>query len=256
MNSFALPCATPKLSTFPHRQKKKIILYIYLLTFEFLWKTRHTVLMDELEDFFSLVRFQHRDLWKKGEPIWSPLQLLDSYLAQKTFRIEIKIPPGVFLDNSESISIGKGVIIEPGVLIQGPCIIGKESIIRHGAYLRGAVICGERCVVGHAAEIKHSILLDQAAATHFTYVGDSIVGNGANLGAGVKCANLRLDRNEVKPGMKKFGACIGDRVQIGCNCVLNPGTCIGKESIVYPLLSFGGKIAPKSRVTGSVYVSR
>lgn len=211
--------------------------------------------MDEIEEFFSLSRFAHRELWEEGKPVWHPLLKLDSYLRGKTFQIEIKIPRGVFLDRPELISIGKGVVIEPGVYIQGPCIIGKECIIRHGAYLRGGVICGDHCAIGHSAEIKHSILLDYAAATHFTYVGDSIVGNRANLGAGVKCANLRLDRKEVKPGMQKFGACIGDRVQIGCNCVLNPGTLIGKESIVHPLLNFGGKFSSKSRVTGKSYVS-
>lgn len=211
--------------------------------------------MNDVENFFSLSRFAHRELWKEGKPIWEPLLLLEDYFKQATFQIEIKVPAGVFLERPELISIGKGVILEPGVFIQGPCILGKECIIRHGAYLRGGVICGDRCAIGHAAEIKQSILLDFAAATHFTYVGDSIIGSAANLGAGVKCANLRLDRKEVRPGMKKFGACIGDKVQIGCNCVLNPGTCIGKESVVYPLLNFGGKIAPKSRITGKAYAS-
>ena len=180
-------------------------------------------------------------------------------MKAQIFRIEIKIPPGVHLDRPEWISIGLGTVIEPGVYIQGPCIIGKGCVLRHGAYLRDGVICGDRSVIGHSSEIKHSILLDEAAATHFTYVGDSILGGGANLGAGVKCANLRLDRTEVtvsldgkwvRTGLKKFGAVIGDRVQIGCNCVLNPGTLIGRESFSHPLLNFGGTIPPRCRISG------
>ena len=213
-----------------------------------------------IDSFFSLKKFAHRDLWQEEQVVWSPLFVLDEYLKSKSHKIEIGIPEGVFLSNPESISIGKGTIIEPGVYIQGPCIIGKNCIIRHGAFLRGGVICGDHCAIGHSAELKRAILLNYANATHFSYVGDSILGNWVNLGAGVKCANLRLDRRNVevsmdgkriKTGLKKFGAVVGDKVQIGCNCVLNPGTLIGKESVSYPLLSLGGYIAPQSRIVSS-----
>lgn len=215
--------------------------------------------MTSIEDFFSLKSFAHRALWKRGAPVWSPLLLLSKYLSEKkSCQIEIAIPEGVFLEKREQISIGEGTVIEPGVMIQGPCIIGKNCVIRHGAYIRGPVICGDRCQIGHSAEIKNSILLDGASATHFVYVGDSILGNGVNLGAGVKCANLRLDRCEVgvvfgrrrvMTGLKKFGSIVGDRVQIGCNCVLNPGTLVGKESFAYPLINVGGFIPPHSQIT-------
>lgn len=211
------------------------------------------------ETFFSLERYAHKGLWKEGEPIWHPLLILSSYLEKaKLGQIEIKIPDGVFLEKKELISIGEGTTIEPGVLIQGPCIIGKGCVIRHGAYLRGPLILGDKCHVGHSAELKHSILLDGAHATHFVYVGDSILGNSVNLGAGVKCANLRLDRREVivplngkkiKTGLKKFGAIIGDRSQIGCNSVLNPGTFFGMESFAYPLMNLSGFIPPRSQVS-------
>lgn len=132
--------------------------------------------------FFSLKRYSHASLWKEGLPVWSALLELENYfLLCTSYRIEVEIPPGVHLARPELISIGKGTILEPGVYIQGPCILGKECVIRHGAYLRGGVLAGDRCAVGHSAEIKHSILLDQANATHFTYVGDSILGNGVNL---------------------------------------------------------------------------
>jgi len=211
------------------------------------------------ETFFSLQRYAHKGLWKEGEPIWHPLLFLSRYLKEtKLGRIEIKIPEGVFLEKKELISIGEGTVIEPGVLIQGPCIIGKNCTIRHGAYIRGPFVCGDSCHIGHSAELKHSILLDGACATHFVYVGDSILGNAVNLGAGVKCANLRLDRQEVavqlngkrvKTGLKKFGALIGDRSQIGCNSVLNPGTFFGMESFSYPLMNLSGFVPPRSQVS-------
>ncbi|OGN64230.1 MAG: hypothetical protein A3E80_00975 [Chlamydiae bacterium RIFCSPHIGHO2_12_FULL_49_9] len=211
--------------------------------------------MTDPNDYFSLEKFAHKALWKEGEPVWSALHLLNDYLkANNPCRIEIEIPKGVFLERPELISIGKGTIIEPGVMIQGPCIIGKGCIIRHGAYIRGLVICGDHCAIGHSAEIKHSILFDRAHATHFVYVGDSILGNEVNLGAGVKCANLRLDRAEIlvqkiKTGLKKFGAIVGDRVQIGCNSVLNPGTMVGKGSVFFPLVNLGGIVPPYSQVS-------
>lgn len=213
--------------------------------------------MIPVETFFFLKRFAHRDLWRKGEPVWSPLLSLSKYFTTSG-KIEIDLPKGIFLDSPESISIGRGTVIEPGVYIQGPCIIGKNCVIRHGAYIRGGVICGDGCQIGHSAEIKHSILLDGACATHFVYVGDSILGNGVNLGAGVKCANLRLDRREVsvtvdgtrvKTGLKKFGCIVGDRVQIGCNSVLNPGTLVGMECLSFPLMNLSGTILPRSQMS-------
>lgn len=209
--------------------------------------------------FFSVTSFSHGDLWKKGEPLWYPLLILKEYLDQKKdYQIAISLPAGVFLDHPEKISIGEGTVIEPGVYIQGPCVIGKRCKVQQGAYIRGPFICGDECHIGHSAEIKNSILLNQSAATHFVYVGDSILGSQVNLGAGVKCANLRLDRRPISlqfeekkypTGLKKLGAIIGDRTQIGCNSVLNPGTLIGRESLSYPLMSINGYVPPRSQIT-------
>lgn len=209
-----------------------------------------------VEFFFSLDHFAHKNLWKDGDRVWSALEKLKVYIDSLPLgKIEIKIPDGVYLQNRELISIGKGTIIEPGVLIQGPCVIGESVVIRHGAYVREYSLIGDRCVIGHSAETKHSILLNEAAATHFVYVGDSILGNRVNLGAGVKCANLRLDRKEIsvfhegikiKTGLKKFGAVVGDRSQIGCNCVLNPGTLVSPGTIAYPLSNLSGFITQGS----------
>jgi NDP-sugar pyrophosphorylase family protein len=208
--------------------------------------------------FFILDDFAHASLWQEGEPVWSALHNLKKYLLkQKLGNIQIDIPAGVHLVNPELISIGSGTVIEPGVMIKGPCIIGDRCMIAHGAYIRSNVILGNECVIGHSAELKHSILFNKARVTHFTYIGDSIIGNRANLAAGVKCANLRLDKaevtvrfenTEVNSGLRKFGAIIGDDVQIGCNCVLNPGTILGKESVCYPLLNISGFIPPRSSV--------
>lgn len=259
MNGFFSLLASPILSTFPQEQKKRKSIYIDINIPMRLWVRRIILAsMLDLESFFSLDYFAHRSLWKEGEPVWSALIALNDYLNQKnSYKIDVDIPEGVFLQRKELISIGKGSVIEPGVLIQGPCIIGKNCVIRHGAYIRESVILGDECHIGHSTELKNSILLDRAAATHFVYVGDSILGNGVNLGAGVKCANLRLDRRDVsvqfegkklKTGLKKFGAIVGDRVQIGCNSVLNPGTLVGRECFAYPLMNLKGTIPKRSQI--------
>lgn len=141
------------------------------------------------------------------------------------------------------IKIGRGVLVESGALVKEPAIIGDQTEIRQGAYLRGYCLVGKRCVVGHTTEIKHSIFLNDAKAGHFAYLGDSILGGDANLGAGTKMANLRFIKGEVKvrtpegilnTGLRKFGAILGDRVQTGCNSVTSPGTLIGRGSLLMP----------------------
>lgn len=141
------------------------------------------------------------------------------------------------------ISLGKGVLVESGAMIKSPAIIGDMTEIRQGAYLRGYCLTGKRCVLGHTTEIKHSIFLDDAKAGHFAYLGDSIIGNDANLGAGTKCANLRflpgnvsiLHKGEhIDSGRRKFGAILGDKTQTGCNSVTSPGTLLSKGSILMP----------------------
>ena len=141
------------------------------------------------------------------------------------------------------IYIGEGVLVESGALIKEPTILGDRTEVRQGAYLRGYCLVGDRCVVGHTTEVKHSILLDDAKAGHFAYLGDSILGTAANLGAGTKFANLRfvsgniqikIPEGSVDTGLRKFGAILGDRTQTGCNSVTNPGTLLGPDSILMP----------------------
>lgn len=146
------------------------------------------------------------------------------------------------------IAIGKGVLIEGGATIKSPTVIGDHTEVRQGAYVRGNCLIGRRCVVGHATEVKHSIFLDDAKAGHFAYLGDSIIGNNANLGAGTKCANLRFIPGNVQvsygetiynTGMRKFGAILGDNAQTGCNSVTSPGTIMAKRSVLMPNTNAG-----------------
>lgn len=212
----------------------------------------------EPHHFFHLKDFHHAVIFQGCHYVWEALDKIHSYLQSISLgNIVVGIPGGAHLIHPERISIGKGTCIEPGAYIKGPCIIGENCSIRQGAYIRGDVIIGDGCVVGHDTEVKNSVFLNHANAAHFAYLGDSIIGNRVNLGAGVKCANLRLDRKEIyihfegkKIGTKrkKLGAIFGDDTQIGCNSVSNPGTITGKGVICYPCLNFGGFVPEKAMI--------
>jgi len=143
----------------------------------------------------------------------------------------------------DRIALGQGVLIESGAMIKSPAVLDDWCEVRQGAYLRGYCLAGKRCVLGHATEVKHSIFLDDAKAGHFAYLGDSILGNNANLGAGTKFANLKMIKGNViirhngdriDTGRRKFGAILGDESQTGCNSVTNPGTIFGKQCMLLP----------------------
>jgi len=152
------------------------------------------------------------------------------------------IMAGVVVGGPE-INLGKGVLVESGAMLKTPIIIGDCTEIRQGAYIRGYCLAGKRCVIGHTTEVKKTIFLDDAKAGHFAYLGDSILGNDVNLGAGTKMANLRFTAGEVPirtvdgliaTGLRKLGAILADGVQTGCNSVTNPGTLLGKKSMLMP----------------------
>ncbi len=200
--------------------------------------------------YFDTEAFTHHLLFDGCAYVWEALDRMGPYL--ENFRlgdIDGEISDSAYLTDPEMISIGKGTVIEPGAYIQGPCIIGSNCLVRHGAYIRGNVITGDHCIIGHDTEIKGSILLDKAQAPHFAYVGDSILGNRTNLGAGSKCANLRFDGKSVSihingetidTGRRKLGVILGDSSELGCNSVPNPGTLMGRHSFAYPCMNFGG----------------
>lgn len=167
-------------------------------------------------------------------------------------------PPGMsFL--AEGILVGENVSIHPNAVIEAPAIIGSGTEIRPGAYLRGNVFCGERCVIGNSTELKHCILMDRVQVPHYNYVGDSILGNRVHLGAGAICSNLKSDGKNVvvrgeacfETNLRKLGAILGDHADIGCGCVLNPGTVIGKYTSVYPLTSLRGVYPENCIVKGT-----
>lgn len=146
----------------------------------------------------------------------------------------------------EDVWIAKSATVAPTAYIKGPAIIGKNAEIRHCAFIRGKAIVGEECVVGNSTELKNVILFNKVQVPHYNYVGDSILGYKSHMGAGSITSNVKSDKKlvvikkeneKIETGLKKVGAMIGDGVEIGCGCVLNPGTVIGKNSNIYPLSS-------------------
>lgn len=181
---------------------------------------------------------------------WEALAKLKSFILEYAGQLS-----GDYERISEFVWIGKGTVVEKSVLIKGPAIIGRDCELRHSAFIRENVLIGDQVVVGNSTEIKNSILMTRAQAPHFNYVGDSILGFKAHIGAGVILSNLKstggtvrvIYNNEtIETGLRKFGAILGDNAEVGCNSVLNPGTVIGKNSIVYPLSAVRGVVPPNS----------
>lgn len=173
--------------------------------------------------------------------------------SQKLGPVSQKMPPGVHLEGP--VHLGEGVQLPPHATIIGPVWIGAGCQIRPGAFIRGNVIAGKGCVLGNSSEFKNCLLMDGVQAAHFNYVGDSVLGTGAHLGAGAICSNLRLDQKNVfvhlpsglvDTGMKKLGAIVGEGAEVGCNAVLNPGTFLGRRSLVMPAVAFGGILAAET----------
>ena len=185
-----------------------------------------------LADFFS--RYEY------------PWQMLPHVRAHISALIESGLEG--FSRLSPNVWVGQEVAIHPSATIEGPTIIGHRCQLRPGAYIRGNVITGEGCVIGNSTELKNCILLDGVQVPHYNYVGDSVLGNGAHMGAGAVCSNLKADGQAVAvkgeqiipTGLRKFGGILADGVDIGCGCVLNPGTVVGKNTRVYPLTALRG----------------
>ena len=155
----------------------------------------------------------------------------------------------------ENIWIAKSATVAPTAYINGPTIIGKNAEIRHCAFIRGNAIVGEGCVVGNSTELKNVILFNKVQVPHYNYVGDSILGYRSHMGAGSITSNVKSDKKlvvvkdgteKIETGLKKFGAMLGDNVEVGCGSVLNPGTVIGKNSNIYPLSSVRGVVTENS----------
>lgn len=182
---------------------------------------------------------------------WEMLPNIKEYIKEL-----IKNPPQGFKEIAEGVFIGENVTISPTATIIGPALLGRGTTVRPGAYIRGCVITGENCVIGNSSELKNCILLDKVQTPHYNYVGDSILGNHAHMGAGAICSNLKADGKNIvihgdtdyETGLRKIGAVLGDGADIGCGCVLNPGTVVGKNTSVYPLNALRGVFPPDSIV--------
>jgi UDP-N-acetylglucosamine diphosphorylase / glucose-1-phosphate thymidylyltransferase / UDP-N-acetylgalactosamine diphosphorylase / glucosamine-1-phosphate N-acetyltransferase / galactosamine-1-phosphate N-acetyltransferase len=199
-------------------------------------------------DLFDLGKTEHAAIFDGCEFAWEALRKIESYIAAN-LKPELRNKCEGVAYIGDKVFIGEGTVVEDGVMIKGPAIIGRNCQIRHNAYLRENVIIGDGCVVGNSTEIKNSLLFNNAGAPHFNYVGDSILGHKAHLGAGVKVSNIKLfpgniavtvDGKPFDTGLRKFGALLGDGAEIGCNAVLNPGSIIGRGAVIYPNVFWRG----------------
>lgn len=212
------------------------------------------------ENYFDLTSFEHKAVFIENQPIWETLKNIKTFItgAFSTGIIKKSIPN---IDGAtfvgENISIGEGTKIFPGAYISDNVIIGKNCQIRPGAFIRENVIVGDDCVVGNSTELKNTIMLNESKAPHFNYIGDSIIGNGCNLAAGTITGNLRFDsaniiiklgEEKIDTGLRKFGVILGDNSQTGCNAVFNPGTLVGKNSLLGSSKSHSGIIEAGSRI--------
>ena len=177
-----------------------------------------------------------------------------------------KLDPDEYREVSPQVWVHKTAKVAPTAFLGAPCIIGAETEVRHCAFIRGAALVGEHCVVGNSVELKNVILFDNVQTPHYNYVGDSILGYKSHMGAGSITSNVKQDQRPVvvhapegnmETGLKKFGAMLGDFVEVGCNSVLNPGTVIGRHSNIYPLSSVRG-VVPENHIwkTGGVVVPK
>lgn len=197
------------------------------------------------ENFFDLSTFEYRDIFNEINYVWEVLPKIKDY-------IEMQFKSGLLKPNYKArndVYVGDGTIIAEGAVIEGPAIIGKYALLGHGSFIRGNCIIGSNVQLGHAVEVKGSIFLNDSKAAHLNYIGDSIVGNKVNISGGTILANYRLDKktvmvtdegNKIETGLEKFSSIVGDGTNIGVNAVLNPGTILGKNTVVYPLISVKG----------------
>lgn len=205
----------------------------------------------KINELFDCKNRYIKPLFYKYEYPWEILKDLKEYINNL-------IKDGIegFTEISEGVFVGENVKIYPNTVIEAPAIIGSGTEIRPGAFLRGYVLTGENCVIGNSSELKGCVLLDNVQVPHYNYVGDSVLGNHAHMGAGSICSNLKSDGKPVvihadidyETGLRKVGAILADDADVGCGCVLNPGTIIGKRTSVYPLTSVRGVMPADSIV--------
>ena len=208
----------------------------------------------KVKDLYDLAHTRAAQMLEGCEYPWEAL----GKIKETVLAIGAALDPNVYEQVKDGVWIAKSASIAPTASIAAPCIIGENTEVRPGAFLRGSVLVGDGCVVGNSTELKNCILFDEVQVPHYNYVGDSILGHLAHMGAGAITSNVKGDKklvvvhgeNAYETGCKKFGAMLGDMAEIGCNSVLNPGTIVGRDSQVYPLSSVRGVIPARSIVKG------
>ena len=192
-----------------------------------------------------------KDLLEENEYPWEVLPKIKEYIKE----LGAKLDSSKFEKRGEAVWIAKNAEIAPTAYISGPTIIDEEAQVRHCAYIRGGVIVGKKAVVGNSTEVKNAILFNEVQTPHYNYIGDSILGYKAHMGAGSIISNLKSDKTNViiktknqkiETNIRKMGAMLGSNVEVGCGSVLNPGTIIGENSIIYPLSSVRGVVEKNS----------
>ena len=181
---------------------------------------------------------------------WEALKGISDYIKELGPTLDKEI----FEERGENIWVAKSAVVAPTACLNGPLIIDEDAEIRHCAFIRGSAIIGKRSVVGNSTEIKNDIIFNDVQVPHYNYVGDSVLGHKSHMGAGSITSNVKSDKTlvvvkdcydtkeEIETGLKKFGAMLGDNVEVGCNSVLNPGTVVGKDSSIYPTSCVRGVI--------------
>lgn len=196
---------------------------------------------------FDLKQTLAADLLQSVTYPWEALARIKALILE----LGPKLPKDEFEQVAEQIWVARDALLAPSANLSGPLIIGHETEIRHCAYIRGNALIGNGAVVGNSTELKNVILMNKVQVPHYNYVGDSILGFKAHMGAGSITSNVKADRSlvvvhlgdeKIETSLKKFGAILGDRVEIGCNSVLNPGSIVGRDSQVYPLAMVRGVI--------------
>ena len=204
-----------------------------------------------IENLYNLEQTIAKDIFEGVTYPWEVLPKIEEFIIS----LGKTLDKNEYEEKGENIWIAKSAKVAPTAYIAGPVIIGKNAEIRHCAFIRGKAIVGEGAVVGNSTELKNVILFNKVQVPHYNYVGDSILGYKSHMGAGSITSNVKSDKKlvivkngkeQIETGLKKFGAMLGDEVEVGCGSVLNPGTIIGKHTNIYPLSSVRGVVPEHS----------
>ena len=204
-----------------------------------------------VKEMYTLEETIAKDLFEGVTYPWEVLPKISSFILE----LGASLPEEEYEKRGENVWVARSAKVAPTAFIGGPAIIGKDAEVRHCAFIRGNAIVGEGAVVGNSTELKNVVLFNKVQVPHYNYVGDSVLGYKSHMGAGSICSNVKSDKKlvvvkdsdeKIETGLKKFGAMLGDHVEVGCGSVLNPGTVIGRNTNIYPLSPVSGCIPADS----------